>query len=209
VPDTTQAQPSSHMERKRARRRREIIRAALEAGRERGYHATTLDDIAGRLGVRKAALYHYFQDKDAILLECHRESLAELERIVEASRAVKAPGPRLGFLIREHVRIMTETLEGSPLAFEVTALPAEARAEVIGGRDRFEGVLRTVVVEGIRAGDFREVDPKIAVFVILGAVNWIARWYRPGGGFHPHGLGEAFADHLLNGLTPAGRRVDP
>jgi TetR/AcrR family transcriptional regulator len=209
VPDTTQAQPSTHMARKRARRRREIIRAALEVGRERGYHATTLEEIAGRLGVRKAALYHYFPDKDAILLACHRESLAELERIVEASGAVKAPGARLGFLIREHVRIMTETLEGSPLAFEVTALPPEARAEVIRGRDGFEGVLRAVVEEGIRKGDFREVDPKIAVFVILGAVNWIAKWYRPGGALQPRGLGEAFADHLLRGLVPADGGAEP
>ena len=207
MPTTIQAPPSSHRERKRARRRREIIRAALEAGREKGYHATTLDDIAGRLGIRKAALYHYFPDKDAILLACHRESLAELERIAEASWRVEGPVARLGFLIREHVLIMTETLEGSPLAFEVTALPAAARAEVIQGRDRFEGVLRSVVVEGIEAGEFRDVDPKIAVFAILGAVNWIARWYRPGGGIQPAGLGDAFADYLLRGLVPESGRV--
>jgi AcrR family transcriptional regulator len=208
VSHTIQA-PASHMARKRARRRREIIQAALEAGREKGYHATTLDDIAGRLGIRKAALYHYFPDKDAILLACHRESLAELDRIVEDSRDVEDPGPRLAFLIREHVRIMTETLEGSPLAFEVAALPTAARAEVIRGRDRFEGVLRGVVEEGIQAGEFREVDPKVAVFAILGAVNWIARWYRPGGELRPGGLGEAFADYLLHGLSPGHGGVQP
>jgi AcrR family transcriptional regulator len=191
---------TSHLERKRARRRQEIIHAALDAVRERGYHATTLDDIAARLGVRKTALYHYFPDKDAILLECHRESLTELGRIVERARTVEGVEERLRFLIREHIRIMTETLEGSPLAFEVSALAREARSEVIGGRDRFEAVLRALVAEGIRDGVFRPVDPKIVVFGMLGAINWIARWYRPEGELHALELGETFADYLLNGL---------
>lgn len=197
---TSQPRQSSYVERKRARRRREIVQAALEAGREKGYHATTLEDIADRVGVRKAALYHYFADKDAILLACHRESLAELERIADASLAREGAASRLSFLIREHVRIMTETLEGSPLAFEVTALPAPARTEVIRGRDRFEGVLRAAVRNGVETGEFRRVDPKVAVFAILGAVNWIARWYRPDGGIPPARLGEEFADVLLGGL---------
>lgn len=200
MPTSTASGPTTHLERKRARRRQEIIHAALESVRANGYHATTLDDIAARLGVRKTALYHYFPDKDAILLACHRESLAELDRIVEASKALQGAAVRLSFLIREHIRIMTETLEGSPLAFEVTSLPEAARVEVIAGRDRFERVLRSVVAEGIRDREFRRVDPKVVVFGMLGAINWIARWYRPEGALHAPELGEAFADFLLHGL---------
>lgn len=196
----TAARPTAHLQRKRERRRQEIIHAALDAVRERGYHATTLDDIAARLGVRKTALYHYFPDKDAILLECHRRSLAELDRIVDRAATVEGVDERLRFLVREHVRIMTDTLEGSPLAFEVSALPAEARAEVIVGRDRFEAVLRSVVAQGIAGDVFRPVDPKIAVFAMLGAINWIARWYRPEGELHAPELGDAFADYLIGGL---------
>lgn len=191
----------TRLERKRKHRRREIIHAALEAVREKGYHATTLDDIGERLGVRKTALYHYFPDKDAILLACHRESLAELDRLAEASRVLEGARARLSFLIREHVRIMTDTLEGSPLAFEVSSLPDEARTEVIAGRDRFEHLLRALVVEGIRDGEFRKVDPKVVVFGILGATNWIARWYKPDGALQAPELGEAFADYLLRGLV--------
>jgi AcrR family transcriptional regulator len=203
---TSERRPTGHVERKRARRRREIIRSALEVGREKGYACTTLDDIAGPLGIRKTALYHYFADKDAILAACHRLSLAELERVADASRRLAGAEERLRFLIREHVRIMTETLEGSPLTMEISALPGPARADVIAGRDRFEGVLRSVVMEGIRSGDFRSVDPKVVVFGILGAVNWIAKWYRPGGGLQPADLGEAFAEYLLCGLMePTGR----
>jgi TetR/AcrR family transcriptional regulator len=193
---------SAHVRQKRERRRGQILHAALETVRRRGYHATTLDDIAERLGVRKTALYHYFPDKDTILYACHQESLAELDRIIEESAdCCRSHHERLAFLIKEHVRVMTEKLEGSPLAFEVSALSPARRAEVIEGRDRYERVLRDEVAAGIEAGEFRTVDPKIAVFAILGAINWIARWYSPEGGADAPVLGEQFADFLLRGLV--------
>jgi AcrR family transcriptional regulator len=196
------AAPSPRVAEKRRKRQSEILHAALRAFRAKGYHATTLDDIATRLGVRKTALYHYFPDKEAILYACHRESLAELRRILEEAEAGERPPPeRLAQVIREHVRVMTETLEGSPLAFEVTALSPERQEEVIAARDRYERGLRQLIAQGVRAGTFRSVDPKVAAFAILGAINWIARWYRPAGGFDATQLGAAFADYLVGGLT--------
>ena len=193
--------PSAHVRAKRERRREEILHAALAEVREQGYHAATLEGIAERLGIRKAALYHYFPDKDAILYACHRESLAELERLIESSvGCCEGPADRLSYLIREHVRVMTETLEGSPLAFEVPALSPDRRAEIVAGRDRYERLLRELIAAGVASGVFREVDPKVAVFAILGAINWIARWYRPGGRMTGMELGEGFADYLLGGL---------
>ena len=194
---------SEHVRQKRARRRTEILHAALATVRERGYHATTLDDIAERLGIKKAALYHYFRDKDSILYACHKESLAELDRMIEASESCcSSDQDRLAFLIREHVRVMTEKLEGSPLAFEVSSLSEERRAEIIAGRDRYESVLRALVARGVEAGHFRPVDPKVAVFAILGAINWIARWYDPERGVANGVLGDEFADLLIRGLVP-------
>ncbi|MEN8374375.1 MAG: TetR/AcrR family transcriptional regulator [Gemmatimonadota bacterium] len=193
---------SPHVREKRKRRRAEILHAALATVRDRGYHATTLDHIAERLGVRKAALYHYFPDKDSILYACHKESLAELDRMIEESASCcTSHGAQLAHLIREHVRVMTEKLEGSPLAFEVSALSPERRAEIIAGRDRFERVLRELVAGGVENGEFRDVDPKIAVFAILGAINWIARWYDPAGGIDGTELGDQFADLLIGGLV--------
>jgi len=193
---------SPHVRDKRRRRREEILRAALRAFRDKGYHATTLDDIAERLGVRKTALYHYFPDKEAILYECHRESLAEIRRLMAA--AAKGSGTaaeRLSFVVCEHVRVMIETLEGSPLAVEVTALSAEHQADVIAARDRYERELRRIIDRGVKNGEFRAIDSKIAVFAILGAINWIARWYRPDGAVKAPELGKQFADYLVGGLT--------
>jgi AcrR family transcriptional regulator len=195
--------PSPRVAEKRDRRRREILRAALRAFREKGYHATTLEAIAEHLGVRKAALYHYFPDKDAILHACHQESLAELDRIRAGARDHATAAEQLAHLIREHVRVMTDTLEGSPLAFEVSALSPERQAEVIAGRDRYERALRRVIARGVEEGEFRHVNPKTAAFAILGAINWIARWYRPEGSLHADELGREFADHLIGGLARA------
>lgn len=197
-----QATYSPRIREKRRRRRAEIIHAALEAFREVGYHNTTLEDIADRLGVRKTALYHYFPDKEAILYECHRMSTAEVLGILRrARREYDTASDRLCFIIREHVRVMTETLEGSPGAFEVTSLSPDYQQKIVRGRDRYERGLRRIIQEGIEAGEFRKTDPKTAVFAILGAINWIARWYRPDGSLHAAELGEGFADHLVGGLT--------
>ena len=193
---------SSHVRDKRERRRAEILRAALRAFRDKGYHATTLDDIAEHVGVRKTALYHYFPDKEAILYECHRESLAEVRRLMTiAGKRAESASEHLALVIREHVRVMIETLEGSPLAFEVTALSPERQAEVIQARDKYERGLRRIIDQGVKDGEFRDVDSKIAVFAILGAINWIARWYRPEGAVKAPELGAQFADHLVGGLT--------
>ena len=86
---TTAAPQSPRVREKHDRRSKEILRAALRGFRERGYHATTLDDIAERLGVRKTALYHYFPDKESILYACHQESLAELDRIIKGTKALE------------------------------------------------------------------------------------------------------------------------
>ncbi len=201
MPDGGTTSTSPHIREKRRRRRQEILHAALRAFKERGYHATTLDDIAERIGVRKTALYHYVPDKEAILYECHRESLTELERLMKEARELDTASEQLAHVIREHVRVMTDTLEGSPLAFEVTAFSPERQKEMIAARDRYERELRRIIDRGIEEGEFRRVDSKIAVFAVLGAINWIARWYSPEGSVHAPELGAQFAEHLVGGLT--------
>lgn len=191
---------SAHVRAKRQRRRTEILHAALRAFREAGYHGTTLDDIARQLGVRKTALYYYFPDKEAILYACHREGLEEVAGLVAQAQSFPSYADQLAHVIREHVRVMTDTLEGSSLAFEVAALSPAHRAEVIAARDRYEQALRDIVRRGVEAGEFRAVDPKLAVFAILGAINWVARWYSPDGSVPARALGLHYATHLLRGL---------
>jgi AcrR family transcriptional regulator len=203
---TRTAPRTPHVLEKRRRRREQILHGALRALREKGYHATTLDDIAEHVGMRKTALYHYFPDKEAILHECHRESLADLARIMRDVGDRPTASAKLAYVIAEHVRVMTDTLQGSPLAFDVAALSPARRARMIAGRDRYERRLRAIIAEGMRRGEFRPGDAKIAAFAILGAINWISRWYRPEGALHADEIGEQFVERLLNGLASGPRR---
>lgn len=197
----TIATASPRVRARHERRRREVLRAALRAFREHGYHATTLETIAAYLGIRNTALYHYFPDKEAILYECHRVSLDELlGRLDVVTTMAASASDRLAQLIREHVRVLVEVCDGSPAAFEVTALSPRRRAEIIELRDRYERGLRRLIAEGIANGEFRPVDAKVAAFTILGALNWISRWYRPEGELGARELGEQFAAHLVGGL---------
>jgi AcrR family transcriptional regulator len=196
-----QNNPSPHFRAKRRKRREEILHAALRAFRSKGYHATTLDDIADHLGVRKTALYHYFPDKETILFECHKESLAEIKRLMKEAKQLDSAKDQLAHVIREHVRVMTDTLEGSPLAFEVPALSGRRQSQVIAARDRYERDLRKIIDQGVENEEFRPVDSKLAAFAILGAINWIARWYQPEGPLHGSELGAEFADYLVGGLS--------
>lgn len=189
-----------HVREKRRRRRAEILHAALRAFRDKGYHATTLDDIAAHVGVRKTALYHYFPDKQSILHECHREASAELARILAEARELGSAREQLAHVVRQHVRVMTETLEGSPLAFEVSAFSPERQRELMAARDAYERGVRGIIERGIRNEEFRRMNAKVAVFAILGAINWIARWYRPEGTLHAAELGEQYAELLVRGM---------
>jgi AcrR family transcriptional regulator len=195
------ATASPHVREKRRKRREEILHAALRAFQKKGYHSTTLDDIAEYLGLRKTALYHYFPDKESILWACHQESLGELDRIIEGAHELKGAAEQLSFVIHEHVRVMTDTLEGSPLAFEVSAFSPDRQEAIVEARDRYERAVRSIISRGIRSGEFRDVDPKVAVFAILGSINWIARWYRPEGTLHAEDLGRQFSDYLVRGLA--------
>lgn len=201
-PSELQTDVSPRIREKRRRKRAEILHAALRAFRDKGYHSTTLNDIAQQLGVRKTALYHYFPDKETILYQCHRESLAEVHGLLaEARRRFDSAGRQLNYVIQEHVRVMTESLEGSPLSFEVSALSPEHQSAIVASRDRYEHGLRRIIERGIRSGEFRRVDPKVAVFAILGSINWISRWYRPEGPLHAAEIGPEFAKQLVGGLT--------
>lgn len=210
-PAARPAARTPRIERRRRRRRAQILRAAMRALREKGYHATTLDDIAEHVGMRKTALYHYFRDKESILYGCHRETLANLARIMRRGRKLKGATERLSYLIREHVMVMAGSLGGSPLTLEVSVFTGEHRAVLIAARDRYEREVREIIEQGMREGEFRPGDAKTGAFVILGALNWIANWFRPDGELRPAELADRFVVQLLLGLLDgtAHRRMPP
>ncbi|HVS03666.1 MAG TPA: TetR/AcrR family transcriptional regulator [Thermoanaerobaculia bacterium] len=196
---------ADHQTERGHQRKREILAGASRVFRRQGLHGTGMRDIAAELGMAVGNLYYYFRDKQQLLAFCQQESLAgllALARRVEKSGG--GPPERLYRLIVGHLRLLHEETPGSLAHLDVEALDGAARQQVQPLRDEYEAALRQLIRAGVEQGVFRPVDAKLASFAILGALNWTAQWYRPGGEASPRQLGREFAGLLVRGLLPDG-----
>jgi AcrR family transcriptional regulator len=182
-------------------RRIEILKSAAAAFRRRGYHGASVDEIASALDMTKGNLYYYFQNKEEILFACHQYSLDRLLAILdEVERSGAPPDQKLRQLIGAFVHTILDELHGTALGLDLEALsPAHLRT-VIARRDKFDKGMREVLKEGVRSGTFMYADTKLLSFAILGAVNWIPRWYSPDGPSSSQEIADRFADYLIAGL---------
>ncbi len=188
---------------KRAARKIEILKSAVAAFRRRGFHGASMGEIARALGMQKGNLYYYFENKQAILFFCHDYSLdILLERLTEVERQQAPPEERLRRLIVAFIHMILDDLHGTALTLDLQALSKPQLRKVVAKRDRFDRGIRAVIKCGIGSGVFRKGDPKLYTFAILGAANWITRWYDPAGSAGSDEIAETFADFLVAGLRP-------
>ena len=195
-----------------SRKRERIIRAAGQAFGRKGFHATTLDEIAAELDVTKASLYYYFETKEALLYEVHLLSLQEVnERLEQILERDGSPLELLQDAIREHLRLLDSDYEGTFLLQQEYELAPNYREEVLRMRRDYERKFRSIVEKGVRQGLFRVKDLKVAVRMMLGAINWSLRWYRSGGRLNVEELADAYIDFFLYGLLAPyeARRLGP
>lgn len=197
-------QAAERRARKTELKREAILRSAAGAFRRKGYHGTSMEDISEQLLMTKGSLYYYFADKEEILFACHDFSLDRvldrMQEVIEAEKDSNA-ADRLGALIQGLVDVMIDDLQGSALALDFTALKEELLEKIIAKRDKFERGMRAVISEGVKSREFRNVDPKLATFAILGAINWISKWYRPDGPFKAADIGRMYSDLFVKGLS--------
>lgn len=181
----------------------EILKSAAVAFRRLGYHGATVEQIAGALGMQKGNLYYYFRNKEEILFACHQYSLDRLLALLEqVEHSDITPEEKLRTLIISFVYTILDELHGTALFLTLEALSDEHRAEAIERRDEFDRGMRRVIQAGIEKGAFAQVDAKLLSFAILGAVNWIPRWYNPEGPATSQDIANQFADFLIGGLRP-------
>src|SRR4051812_27040217 len=156
----------------------EILKSAAAAFRRLGYHGATVEQIAAALQMKKGNLYYYFRNKEEILYACHQYSLDRLLALLErVEQSEAAPDAKLRTLIVAFVHTILDELHGTALFLDLEALtPGHLRA-VIARRDQFDRGMRHVIEQGISSGEFGPIDAKLLSFAILGAVNWIPRWY--------------------------------
>ena len=183
-------------------REAELHAAATRLFRQRGFHATSMQDLGEALGMNRGSLYHYISAKDELLWAILTRALDLLEERVLPILATDAPPvERLTDAIREHLRVAADHAdELSLIQIEWRALDHERQAEMIRRRDAYEARWRATLEAGIADGSLRSFDVRLAGIGILSACNWFTQWYRPGGGSSVDEIADAFAELFLGGL---------
>ena len=190
-------------------KRADILRSAAVAFHRRGFTGASVREIADTLHMTKSNLYYYFKNKEEILYFCHDYSLdILLELLAEVEKDDRPPDAKLRRLVEGFVHMIIDELHGNALTLDIQELSPRLLRKVIAKRDRFEQGFRGLIQEGIEQGVFPSGDPKLLTFAILGAVNWITRWYDPRGAATSETIACTFADFVLAGLSGTESGID-
>ena len=174
-------------------RREEIIKAAARIFAAKGYHGTTLDEIAREIGVSKPALYYHIKNKEEILKEIVGRIMEPMETVARVGRSGIPPRQRIAQMIRMLVQFAAERQEITLIALELNKiLPMRSREALKKSRKDVEEVLIETLDEGIKKGDFKTGNSKMYAFAILAAANSVYRWYDPHGNLTHGQIAEQF-----------------
>jgi AcrR family transcriptional regulator len=185
---------------------RRLLVAAVEAFAERGYHATTTRDIAGRAGMSPAALYIHYKTKEELL---HRISRIGHEKALEilrtASRREGSPTERLADAVSSFVRWHAGgRTTARVVQYELDSLGPDARAEILALRRQVDGEVRGIIEEGTRSGEFDVIDVHGTTLAVLSLCIDVARWFNVDGPRTPEQVGELYADLVLRMVGARG-----
>ncbi|MBV7695315.1 TetR/AcrR family transcriptional regulator [Streptomyces sp. TRM70350] len=190
---------------------RRLLVAAVEAFAERGYHATTTRDIAGRAGMSPAALYIHYKTKEELL---HRISRIGHERALDilrtASRREGTATERLADAVSSFVRWHAGgRTTARVVQYELDSLGPEARAEIVALRRKCDDEVRGIIEDGVTAGEFDVLDVRGTTLAVLSLCIDVARWFNIQGPWTPDEVGALYADLVLRMVgvrkAPAGR----
>jgi AcrR family transcriptional regulator len=184
-----------------------VITAAAELFDARGYHATSMEDIAEAVGIRKPTLYHYVKSKDEILYRIFVSTIGTLLERVERRRALPmTPEQQLLEIMSDILEIIDSHNGYVRVFFEHhRELPPERHAEIMARREEYHQHAVAVIQAGIDAGTLRaEVDPQLAALALFGACNWAYQWYDSAGPLRGRDIAYSFWDMFMRGMTVAG-----
>jgi len=185
-----------------------ILRAAAGLFRQHGFNGTSMQDLAEAVGISKSSLYHHFPSKQALLSEIVESTV---ERVTPAVRGIaEADLPaadRLRQAVARHVVELIHDQDNVACFIEEGRfLAADYRQAHIAKRDRYECHFRRIIEDGIRAGEFRPIDVRLAGLAVLGMCNAVASWYRPGGELEADEIAAQFGELSARSLAGDGGR---
>lgn len=181
--------------------RNRILEEAARLFTEKGYEATSVQDLAEALGLSKAALYHHFRSKEEVLYEISQQALEGL--LLEGKKALAVSDPKEALLrfMEGHARFFEENRPFFVTMLQgLQSLSPEKQRPIIALRDQYEEMVRTVLQRGMEAGVFRQVDVALAGRAVLSLLNWMVRWFHPGGPLRAEEVARFYFDLILRGL---------
>src|SRR5450432_173827 len=191
-----------------ATKREAVLQTAAQLFLEKSYGRTSLNDVAERLNITKPALYHYFRNKEEILLECYRLGTGLIEEILNDIASHDGTGlEKVEAFIYSYANVMTVNFGRCVMRLDEGDLSTAAFADVRGYKRKIDRRLRSFIQDGIADGSITPCDPKIATFSIAGALNWICIWYEPEGALSAKEIATQFARTLTRGLAAGGRKA--
>lgn len=188
-------------------REAELLRTATRLFRERGFHATSMQDLAEALGMNRGSLYHYIESKDDLLWAIVVDALDRLTAAVapaldpersSGAGPARTPADRIRAAIGAHLAFAAENGdEMSLVQIELRALAPARRRALIAKRDAYEALWRGAIEDAIADGTLRMADVRLAGIAILSACNWFTQWYRADGPLTADEIARAFGDLYL------------
>jgi AcrR family transcriptional regulator len=182
--------------------REDILEAAAQVFRQKGFHGASMNDIADAVNLQKASLYHHVSSKQEILLELlDRALILLLERISPIASQNIPADRKLRLMVRAYLQILVENIDlATVLLFEHRALERRQHARHVPNRNKFEALWREALAEGVGAGLFQCDDVPLTARALLGLMNWTITWYRPDGEKTIEQIADDYSALLLNGL---------
>lgn len=187
-----------------SRRRDDILLAAAEVFVERGFDAATTREIGERAGLLSGSLYHHFETKEEMLFALVRDVYSGILASLGSVHAGPGSGAdRLRLLVEIHVRHLIGNLARTTLSLhEFRSLTEEHRAVIVDAEARYAAAVTDLIEEGRADGSIRpDADPKLARMVVLGAANWVYRWYGADGEHDTESIAATIASLAVDGLA--------
>jgi AcrR family transcriptional regulator len=181
-----------------------LLDVAVEVFNERGYEATSMDELAARLGITKSAIYHHVPSKVELLRLALDRALDALFAVTEEPGATTGPAiDRLEHVVRGSVRVLAAQLPFVTLLLRVRG-NSPVESDALRRRRDFDHVVTDLVRAAVEQGDVRpDVDPAVTSRLLFGTVNSLTEWYRPGRGLDADHLAEALVATTFQGLRSA------
>jgi len=177
-----------------------IIRAAGTAFKARGFHNTSLDDVAAALNVTKPTLYYYVKNKQDLLYRCHDYALDLGEAALEYGRVGGSGLDKLQRTLTRYIELLTDDFAAYSVLSDLNDLTTEQHESIQNRRRQFDAIFRGFVVEGMADRSIRTCNPMLAVAWFMGAVNTIPRWFDEHGALSGGQVAASYVDMITHGL---------